>query len=104
MKKSIILFIIYGLVAVSSIVLICLDKPFDFVAAMTFILIVQRIRIIRALNPSGFIHGDGLKYFYEKRGMLEDFKRRCEKVEKVLLIIYAVGIVACTIASFNTVR
>lgn len=97
MKKSIILFTIYGLIAVVSIVLIVLEKPFDFVVAMAGILIAQRILIIRALKPNGLIHGNGLKYFYEKQGRLEDYKKILERSEIVMQIILTIGVIACTI-------
>ena len=101
MKKNIILFTIYGLILIISCILISFKKPFDFVACIAILLIFQRIKIIRALKPSGFIHGDGLKYSYEKQGKLDKFKKLMEKSEKVILfIVLPVGIIICTIACF----
>lgn len=100
MIKNIILFTIYGLILIISCILISFEKPFDFVACIAILLIFQRI-IIRALKPSGFIHGDGLKYIYEKQGKLDKFKKLMEKSEKVILfIVLPVGIIICTIACF----
>ena len=103
MKKNIVLFTIYGLIFIASCILIfAFKKPFDFVAFVAILLIFQRIKIIRALKPSGFIHGDGLKYSYEKQEKLDKFKKLMEKAEKItLFIVLPIGIIICTIVCFS---
>ena len=84
--KNIILISLYAVLGVISVFLPNKDIG-DFNAVVCFFLIITRFRIIYALKPTGIVHWDGSKYWFQKRGLLEKFKKMVQIEEKIFAVI-----------------
>lgn len=87
--KNIILISLYAVLGVISVFLPNKDIG-DSNAIVCFLLIITRFRIIYALKPTGIVHWDGSKYWFQKRGLLEKFKKNLQIEEKILAALSAV--------------
>jgi len=85
--KNIILILVYILFGI--VALFVPNREFGaFSVVICACLVYTRIDIIYALKPVGTIHARGSKYWFQKKGLLELYKK-IKQIEEIILVVLA---------------